>query len=384
MTILGILVALTIVAESYIIAYKMHLYKVKAKAFFINLLCLIYALIIALTVHENNSYSYSDVTIVVSGIALAGCIILAVLEWIFKLRGSINRNIVKTTVDNASSGILVLKNKDKIMFRNIIMYELLEKLGIHDDYISGIKQAAIDKMGRDYLVMIDDNAWIFDISRDGLEVTASDINEEYVLSKKIEEQNILINKNNEELAWTIDNLEMIEKEEQTLKIKNKFHDLLGQNLSVLQAYLNQDENNIEDEAGFSEIKFMIKRMFTELSDGDDAKENLNNLIRVNKNIGIDVIVDGKLPEDSEKSRVLFEVIREAVTNAVRHAQSDKVYVCIDNKADGITMTITNNGLKSKPLISESEGIRGMRRKIQSLNGSFSVTTEPEFIIKAMI
>ena len=255
------------------------------------------------------------------------------------------------------------------------------------NYIKNIKAASSNRIGKEYMALVDDNAWLFNISRDGLEVTATDINEEYVLNQRLEKQNELINQNNEELEWTIENLEELEKEEQTLKVKNKFHDLLGQNLSVLQAYLNQDMKYIEDEKRFSEIKFMIKGMFSDFEDSEDSKANLDNLVRINNNIGISVRVDGELPADKDKAKVFFEIIREAVTNAVRHADSNVIDIRIDNNAEGTSMIITNNGSKPKPIISESEGIRGIGfdtfclsksfgTKLIKPEGSGSVTTSP--------
>ena len=58
------------------------------------------------------------------------------------------------------------------------------------------------------------------------EITAYDISEEYALQKKLKQQNEIIKQNNDKLIWTIEHLEDIEKEEKSLKIKNKFHDLL--------------------------------------------------------------------------------------------------------------------------------------------------------------
>ena len=58
------------------------------------------------------------------------------------------------------------------------------------------------------------------------------------MKKELDEQNEKIKLNNKELVSSIENIEKLEKEKNLLKIKNKYHDLLGQNLSVLQQYLN--------------------------------------------------------------------------------------------------------------------------------------------------
>ena len=288
---------------------------------------------------------------VVYVIILAVGITLSVIEWLYLKRNTIDIKLIKNMVDGAAQGILVLKDKDKVMFQNSVMYWLLDSLDIHTDYVNMIKKSSKKKIDRDYLLLIDGCAWLFGISADGNEITATDIDEEYKLQSKLEEQNALINKNNEELEWVIDNIEELEREENSQRIRNRFHDILGQNLSVLQAYLNQD---IEDMDRFNEVKFMVKKMFTDLSDTDDAALNLENLVRINKKIGVDVEITGGLPEDNE------------------------------NTADNTHMTITNNGRKPREIISENEGIKGMRRKVRTIDGSLTIKTIPEFAISVSV
>lgn len=92
---------------------------------------------------------------------------------------------------------------------------------------------------------------------------------------------------------------------------------------MLQQYLNQEnlENkNIED------IKFMIREMFIDMEDTEEPEINLKDLIEVHKNTGTNIELLGKLPKNEKIAKVFFDVIREAVTNAIRHADSKKVRV----------------------------------------------------------
>ena len=52
-----------------------------------------------------------------------------------------------------------------------------------------------------------------------------------------------LKENNKKILLSIDNIEELEKEKNLLKLKNKYHDILGQNLSILQQYLNREEYN---------------------------------------------------------------------------------------------------------------------------------------------
>lgn len=293
----------------------------------------------------------------------------------------ITNQSIKEAIDFSNSGILVLKNKNTIKLQNSIMRDLLSKLSIRKNYIEELKSKAKNTMSGDCIFIVDNNVWSFIINKADLEIVAVNITEEYELQEKIETQNKEIEKNNKEIIWTIENMEYIEKQKESQELRSKFHDLLGQSFSMLQQYLNQDNletRNIED------IKFMIREMFTDMEDKEEAEVNLRNLVEAHKNTGTEINIVGKLPQNKEIAKVFFEIIREAVTNAIRHADSTKVDVQIKDNLNGIELIITNNGKKPKDTIIEHQGIKGMRRKIARIKGNLYITTVPNFKIDVKI
>ena len=234
-------------------------------------------------------------------------------------------------------------------------------------------------MNGNYIIKVGDKHYLFIIDKN--EITAFNTTEEYTLIKELDEQNRKIELNNKEIEENIKNIEQLEKEKNLLKIKNKYHDLLGQNLSVLQQYLSRDEINKEN---FAEIKFMIKNMFTELEDSENTDQNLQNLIKMHKKNGTNIIINGKLPQNAKQAKVFFEIIREATTNAIKHAGSSRIFVDIKEMLEDTYMVITNNGKKPNEFITENEGIKGMRRKVEELNGYFYISTIPRFSVNVSI
>ena len=151
--------------------------------------------------------------------------------------------------------------------------------------------------------------------------------------------------------------------------------------NILIEYLNKE--NITQE-NFEEIKFMIQKMFIDIEDTDDTNANLENLIKIHKKNGTDIIIDGKLPQNKETAKVFFEIIREATTNAIRHAGSSKVFVNIKETLEETYMIITNDGRKPNEFITENQGIKDMRRKVKKLGGMFYISTVPEFSVNISI
>ena len=285
---------------------------------------------------------------------------------------------IKKVIDECEFGILVLKGKRAKLINNK-MYEILNKLNIKKDYITNIIRQSIDQLDKNYCVKVEDKYYVFVINNN--EIITFDITEEYKLHQKLNGQNKKLKENNKKILLSIDNIEKLEKEKNLLKLKNKYHDILGQNLSILQQYLNKE--NITQE-NFEEIKFMIQKMFIDIEDTDDTNANLENLIKIHKKNGTDIIIDGKLPQNKETAKVFFEIIREATTNAIRHAGSSKVFVNIKETLEETYMIITNDGRKPSEFITENQGIKDMRRKVKKLGGMFYISTVPEFSVNISI
>lgn len=290
----------------------------------------------------------------------------------------INQFSIKKVIDSSDFGILVLKGNKSVLINNT-MYAILNKLNIRTNYISNIIKQSEEQLEGNYVVKVEEKYYLFIINQN--EVIAFDITEEYCLKKELDEQNEKIKLNNKELVSSMENIENLEKEKNLLKIKNKYHDLLGQNLSVLQQYLNREEINQEN---FDEIKFMIKKMFIDIEDTEDPNTNLQNLIKIHQNNGTDIIIKGKLPENEKQAKVFFEIIREATTNAIKHAGSSKIFVEIKETLEETYMVITNDGKKPNEFITENEGIKGMRRKVEEIKGYFYVSTVPQFSVNISI
>lgn len=315
-------------------------------------------------------------------IALLGIIyeIISLIYMYFRYykKETITEFSIKKVIDECEFGILVLKGKRAKLINNK-MYEILDKLNIKKDYITNIIKQSIDQLDKNYCVKVEDKYYVFVINNN--EIITFDITEVYKLHQKLNEQNKKLKENNKKILLSIDNIEELEKEKNLLKLKNKYHDILGQNLSILQQYLNKE--NITQE-NFEEIKFMIQKMFIDIEDTDDTNTNLENLIKIHKKNGTDIIIDGKLPQNKETAKVFFEIIREATTNAIRHAGSSKVFVNIKETLEETYMIITNDGRKPNEFITENQGIKDMRRKVKKLGGMFYISTVPEFSVNISI
>ena len=370
-----IILSLILVAQTIKIIVKTNIIDKNLIDYYIEY---VVAIIILLTLIFEKSISLDILLLVTITSLLYEVISFIYMYFKYIKKEKINQFSIKKVIDSSDFGILVLKGNKSVLINNT-MYAILNKLNIRTNYISNIKKQSEEQMEGNYVVKVEEKYYLFIINQN--EVIAFDITEEYCLKKELDEQNEKIKLNNKELVSSMENIENLEKEKNLLKIKNKYHDLLGQNLSVLQQYLNREEINQEN---FDEIKFMIKKMFIDIEDTEDPNTNLQNLIKIHQNNGTNIIIKGKLPENEKQAKVFFEIIREATTNAIKHAGSSKIFVEIKETLEETYMVITNDGKKPNEFITENEGIKGMRRKVEEIKGYFYVSTVPQFSVNVSI
>lgn len=284
---------------------------------------------------------------------------------------------VKNAIDLSDNGIMFLNDKGNIILINVVMKDILKEYNINDNYIDDLKEKEIKEIHNEHILKCLNRVWQLKINNNK-EVIALDITDIYKIQEKTRNQNIEIEENNKKILKTLNNIEEIEKGKKLIKIKNEFHDILGHRLSLFGEYLKQDNINKE------EIKFMLDNLFEQFTTLKSPEENLKKLIEVYKVFNINISIIGKLPKNKEVGETFFEIIREAVTNAIIHANSKNIKVVITNSLEKTEMLITNDGIKPNNFINENEGIKGMRRKLKEIGGILIIENEDNFILKIII
>ena len=284
---------------------------------------------------------------------------------------------VKNGIDLSDTGIMFLDDNGDIVLMNNLMSDILKDLNIKKDYIDNLIKKCTENVDNDYILKCNNGVYLLKIFYDK-EVSLIDITELYKLQEQAKLQNKKIKANNEKILDAINNIEKIEKTKNLLKIKNEYHDIIGHRLALLTKYLEQEPKDAKS------ILFLLDSIYEDFDSKLSSDEKLKNLVKIYQVIGINIIVKGKLPIDEKIANIFFEIIREAVTNAIIHADSKNIKVIIAQYLDRIEMIITNDGKKPSSIIYENDGIKGMRRKLTLINGSLNISTENYFVLKIII
>ena len=91
----------------------------------------------------------------------------------------------------------------------------------------------------------------------------------------------------------------------------------------------------------------------------------------------------KLKLDQDISIVLFQAVRELLTNVVKHANAHKVKVCIDKSDDRVHVIVEDDGagfelskLQSPDRKKGGFGLFNVKERLEYLGGSFDIKSKP--------
>ncbi len=216
-----------------------------------------------------------------------------------------------------------------------------------------------------------------------IRILAFDVTEEEHLNLAIERANDLLEKAGVELRESLDNLQEAAENEALLRMRSRVHDVVGQRLSILHRYL---EDESVSEGQLADIGALLSTILDDLAVHDvcDHAIELASVIDAFSLVGVDLVVCGSLPEDEALAAVFVEIIREATTNAAKHAQATLVSALVEEGAEGAELTVTSEGIVLGGPIREGAGLPGMRRAARSVGGSCEFRQGPPFIVSVKV
>ncbi|MDR0490011.1 MAG: hypothetical protein LBH28_02025, partial [Oscillospiraceae bacterium] len=238
--------------------------------------------------------------------------------------------------------------------------------------------------GHDVCLLPDDTAWIFTTNelvigrKQYMQATATEISERWKLIEDLRLQNEMLTQRRNELNETIDNLHILSRERETQKARMRAHDILGERLTLMLRAV-RDEQALDHAMLRTLSGGLLDKLKTDQGEPSPA-DSLDIMKREFETIGVKILLDGCLPADDAMSRLFVDIIREAVTNAVRHGLATQVCIRIADSDNGDRLEITNNGYSRDNTIKEGGGIAGMREKIKSFGGALNVTAHPHFML----
>lgn len=313
-----------------------------------------------------------------------------------ELRHGLSGLSVKEAVDQLPAGILFAQDTGYILLLNLSMQKLLSALSltaVRDAreilrlLQSGALPDGIERLPIKEGITIklaDGAVWQFvqgAIAINGkhyMELYALDITSHWNLTAQLAMKKTALNAHKLHLLEMLGNIEEIRYQKELQEQKTRVHDVLGQRIAMLQRALREEHMPAVDL-----LISDIDRLMQELRSAETAPPEhvFADLAAIFSEIGVELYLEGSLPKRIDIACCMNAVIRESVTNAVRHGFASKVKAHCEKTAEGWNLTITNDGRKPERLI-EGGGIAGMRKRVEALGGTLCISIEPRFTVAA--
>lgn len=171
------------------------------------------------------------------------------------------------------------------------------------------------------------------------------------------------------------------------RIARDLHDLLGHHLTALSLNLEIASHKAEGEA---RTRIDTAQTVTKLLLGDvrgvvgalrqeggiDLPSTLRRLAEgiPHPRIHVDV-APGLTIADPTVGEIVLRCAQEIVTNVVRHARADNLWLDIGRRGDGIEIRARDDG-RGASTVHSGHGLSGMRERFEQRGGAFSFDTAP--------
>ena len=309
-------------------------------------------------------------------------------------KSTVTSSAIRESVDLLPEGICVSAADGTVLLANLKMNTLCreltgERLSDAHSLWACLETGGEDQGGKRLIHTSQGETWLF--ARDTLSlegtayerINAVNVTERYRVTKELREKNAHLKeiqrrmKKAEELSG-----EMFLRQEEA-NARSALHTELGQVLLMGRHYIEHPDTT--DAAMVALMTRQMNRFLLGEKKEPEAKEDeLLQAVRLAGSIGVSVLLQGDPPRQGKERSLLAAAIRECAANAVKHAEGDALHVEIRESAEGVFMTITNNGRPPKGPVAESGGLLSLRRGVEAADGQMSVQSLPAFSLTIRI
>lgn len=192
---------------------------------------------------------------------------------------------------------------------------------------------------------------------------------------------------NAELRATQELLAESSRMSERVRISRELHDVIGHRLTALSLNLEVASHVTEGKALthvqtsqelakalLSEVRGVVSSMREPLV--LDIAGALRLLTRdiptpaIHLSVASDLCID-----DPQRAQVLLRCAQEIITNAVKHAGADNLWLNVERKGPGITLTARDDG-RGAPLFRGGNGLTGMKERLEALGGRLELAPNP--------
>ncbi len=302
---------------------------------------------------------------------------------------------IKESLDLLDCGLVFANKYGQIEYINDAMNDIFYKIGIKEYLLVSKIIAQIQDFanhgGRilsdtSVMVYVQDKYYIFSWRKNENsgrveQLICRDVTQKEQALVEIEKTNERSFIVQQKLIEAFGNIERVEKENETIKIKGNLHDIMAQRLSILHSVVSFD-NNID----LVQLKGLLSNMLPEMRGELNLpfNEKLAQLTDSFALVGVKIIIDGNINMLSAYYSLILKILRECTTNAIKHGGASEVYVTVKNLNSEFFISVSDNGINLKSFSDEGNGIKGLRYSVEQVGGKINVYSEKNFVTEILL
>ena len=310
------------------------------------------------------------------------------------------------------------------------------------EFLGDAKKLSSDK--NPVVLLEDGTVWVFRQEviqiqgKNAIQMTAADSTQLYKLYDKLQIKNQDLEIVNQKLREYGNQIEGLTKAQERLSLKMRIHDAIGQNLIATKYFLLQGsaDGRQEDREKLQRYKEKLQEDGEKLQEHSEKPEEnrkkwqnriekleedgrklqkqrekdiaqilkkwehavamlrheiqekeesdaLQYLTDAAQSAGVQILVEGRMPQSTREQEMIVVAGAEALTNAVRHARADKLWITISENSDGYIIDFKNKENENHK-IQEGGGLSSLRKRVENMGGSMKIIADTDFILKIIL
>ena len=214
------------------------------------------------------------------------------------------------------------------------------------------------------------------------EILATDVTQEYINLMALHKDKKRMQDINNRLRAYSKGIIDVNIEKEILDAKVRIHDELGHALIVSKRYLRSGDGDREA------ILNLWRKNIALLKDEreEDSAEDYETMFYIAECAGVDIIVDGELPQDNKTAKkITVTAISECLTNVCRHTHGNQINITVNRDGSNkIRLSFTNNGDAPRGEIKEGGGLTNLRKIVEGAGGKMEIQSAPVFELRLVI
>jgi signal transduction histidine kinase len=170
-----------------------------------------------------------------------------------------------------------------------------------------------------------------------------------------------------------------------LRIARELHDVIGHRLTALSLELEVASHHLNGE-GLTHVmraKDSAKSLLVDVrnavgelrSPGAALTGTLRALVEDLPTVEVTMRIIEEADVDDQRALVIVRCVQEIVTNTLRHAHADRLWITVRTTPEEVTVEARDDGRGAASVI-PGNGLAGMRERLESVGGVLSVDSVP--------